>query len=171
MIGRREFIGLLGGAAAWPVTARAQQGERVRHIGVIMALEENSPATTGSVQQLRDGLQALGWTEGKNLHSTYRFGGGNPERARVLAKELVDLQPDLIVAHATPAVAALQQVTRSLPVLFVSILDPVASKFVASLARPGGNMTGFANFEFAIGAKWLEVLKEIAPATSRVALM
>jgi ABC-type uncharacterized transport system substrate-binding protein len=169
---RREFMALLGGASiAWPLAARAQQAERVRHIGVIMALEENSPTTTASVQQLRDGLQALGWTEGKNLHCTYRFGGGNPERARAFAKELVDLGPDLIVAHATPMIAALQQVTRSLPIVFVSILDPVASKFVASLARPGGNMTGLANFEFAIGAKWLEVLKEIAPATSRVALM
>ena len=169
---RREFITLVGGAAAaWPLAARAQHSERVRHIGIIMALEENSPTTMASVQQLRDGLQALGWTEGNNLHCTYRFGGGNPERARLFAKELIDLRPDLIVAHATPMVAALQQVTRSVPIVFVSILDPVASKFVASLARPGGNMTGFANFEFDIGAKWLEVLKEIAPATSRVALM
>ena len=120
---------------------------------------------------LLDGLQTLGWTEGKNLHCSYRFGGGNPERARVFAKELIDLRLDLIVAHATPMVAALQQVTTSVPIVFVSVLDPVASKFVASLARPGGNMTGFANFEFDIGAKWLEVLKEIAPATSRVALM
>jgi ABC-type uncharacterized transport system substrate-binding protein len=172
MIGRRDFITLLGGAAAaWPMAARAQQDARMRRIGVIMALEENSPATSSSLQQFRDGLQALGWTEGKNLHYTLRFGGGNPERARAFAKELVDLQLDLIVAHATPTVAALQQVTRSVPIVFVSILDPVASKFVASLARPGGNMTGFANFEFGIGAKWLEVLKEVAPTTSRVALM
>ena len=136
-----------------------------------MALEESSPATSVSLQQLRDGLHGLGWTEGKNLQYIFRFGGGDPERARAFAKELANLQLDLIVAHATPTVAALQQVTRSVPIVFVSILDPVASKFVASLAHPGGNMTGFANFEFTIGAKWLEVLKEIAPTTSRVALM
>jgi putative ABC transport system substrate-binding protein len=172
MMKRREFITLLGGAAAaWPLAAHGQQPAGMRRIGVIMALEESSPATSVSLQQLRDGLHGLGWTEGKNLQYIFRFGGGDPERARAFAKELANLQLDLIVAHATPTVAALQQVTRSVPIVFVSILDPVASKFVASLAHPGGNMTGFANFEFTIGAKWLEVLKEIAPTTSRVALM
>jgi ABC-type uncharacterized transport system substrate-binding protein len=169
---RREFITLLGGvAAAWPLVARAQQGEQQRHIGVLMGLTENHPATISNVQQLRSALQALGWTDGKNVRFTYRYAGGNPERARALAEELVELQPDLIVAHTTPVVAALKQATRTRPIVFVSIPDPVANGFVASLSRPGGNITGFTNFEFGMGAKWLEILKEIAPATSRVALM
>ena len=168
---RREFITLVGGTAAWPVVARGQQPERMRHVGLITVLPENESGTVNNMRQLRDSLHALGWTEGKNVRFTYRYGGGNPERARAFAKELIELQPDLILAHGTPAVAALQQTTRTLPVVFVSILDPVANGFVASLARPGGNMTGFTNFEFAMGAKWLEILKEIAPRTSRVALM
>ena len=168
---RREVLGVLGSVAAWPVVARAQQGERMRHIGVITVLPENEPATISNLQQLRGALEALGWTDGENVRFTYRYGGGNPERARAFAKELLELQPDLIVAHATPAVAALQQMTNTLPILFGSILDPVASGFVASLARPGGNMTGFTNFEFAMAAKWLELLKEISPGTSRVSLM
>jgi putative ABC transport system substrate-binding protein len=169
---RREFITLLGGAAAgWPVPARAQQSEATRHIGVITVLSENERATISNVQQLRDALEILGWSNGKNIRFTYRYGGGNPERARVFAKELMELQPDLIVAHATPAAAALHQATRTLPIIFVSVLDPVASGFVATLARPGGNMTGFTNFEFSMGAKWLEVLREIAQETSRVSLI
>jgi putative tryptophan/tyrosine transport system substrate-binding protein len=169
-IQRRQFIALLGGAAAaLPLTSRAQKGERVRHIAVIAALAEND--SVSNIQQLRDALAALGWQEGKNIRFTYRYGGGNPERARVLAKEVVEMNPDLIVAHATPVVAALQRVTHNLPIVFVSVLDPVASGFVTSLARPGGNTTGFTNFEYTMGAKWLEVLKEIAPSTSRVALM
>jgi putative tryptophan/tyrosine transport system substrate-binding protein len=168
---RREFIILIGGATAsyWPPLAGAQQGERVRHVAIITVLEENDGGS--GVRHLRDALQALGWTDGKNLRLTYRYGGGTPERARAFAKELVELQPDLIVAHGTPAVAALQQSMHTLPIVFVSIVDPVANRFVTNLARPGGNMTGFTNFEFSMGAKWLEVLKEIAPATSRVALM
>jgi putative ABC transport system substrate-binding protein len=168
---RRKFITLLGGAAAWPAVARAQQSDAMRHIGVITVLSENEGATLSNVQQLRNALEVLGWSNGKNIRFTYRYGGGDPERARAFAKELVGLQPDLIVAHATPAAAALHQLTRTLPVVFVSILDPVASGFVTTLARPGGNMTGFTNFEFSMGAKWLEVLKEIAPETSRVSLM
>ena len=169
---RRDFIKAIGTSVAmWPVAARGQHGDRVRHIGVILALPESNPATMSNAQQLRGALQALGWMDGKNVRFTYRYGGGNPELARVIAKELVELRPDLIVAHSTPVVAALHQATRTLPIVFVSILDPVASGFVSSLARPAGNMTGFSNFEFAMGAKWLEVLKEIAPETSRVALM
>jgi putative tryptophan/tyrosine transport system substrate-binding protein len=169
---RRDFIaGLAGAAAAWPLGAPAQQSVAMRHIGVITVLPENERATISNMQQLRDALVALGWTDGKNIRFTYRYGGGNPERARAFAKALVELQPDLIVAHATPAAAALHQATRTLPIIFVSIIDPVASGFVATLARPGGNMTGFTNFEFSMGAKWLELLKEVAPETSRVSLM
>ncbi len=172
MTSRREFITLLGGAAAaWPVAARGQQDQRMRHIGVVTVLAENDATTKSNLQHFRDALAALGWTGGKNVRFTYRYSGGNPERARAFAKELVELQPDLIVAHATPVAAAFHQATRALPIVFVSVTDPVESGLVASLARPGGNMTGFTNFEFAMGAKWLEVLKEIAPGTSRVSLM
>jgi putative ABC transport system substrate-binding protein len=168
---RRQFITVLGGAAAWPLAARAQQSDAMRHIGVITVLPENERATISNMQQLRGALDILGWTVGKNIRLSYRYGGGNPELARTFAKELVELQPDLIVAHATPAAAALHQLTPTLPIIFVSIIDPVASGFVGTLARPGGNMTGFTNFEFSMGAKWLEVLKEIAPETARVSLM
>jgi putative tryptophan/tyrosine transport system substrate-binding protein len=170
---RREFITLLGGAAAaWPLAARAsQQDERVRHIAVFLGLAENNPASISGVQHLRDALAELGWTDGKNVRFTYRYADGNPTRARALAKEIVEVRPDLIVAHTTPVVAALQNATSKLPIVFVSIPDPVANGFVKSLARPGANLTGFTNFEFAMGAKWLEILKEIAPETSRVSLM
>ena len=139
-------------AVAWPLAARAQQSDAMRHIGVITVLPEDERATISNVQQLRDALEVLGWSSGKNIRFTYRYGGGNPERARVFAKELMELKPDLIVAHATPAAAALHQSTRTLPIIFVSVLDPVASGFVATPARPGGNMTGFTNFEFSMGA-------------------
>jgi putative tryptophan/tyrosine transport system substrate-binding protein len=141
---RREFIMLLGGTATWTLAARAQP-ERKRHVGVLLGLAENDPGTMSSVQELRRALQALGWTDGKNVQFTYRYAAGNPERAREFAKELVGLQPDLIVAHTTYAAAVLQQITRTLPIVFVSITDPVVGGFVASLARPGGNMTGFTN--------------------------
>jgi ABC-type uncharacterized transport system substrate-binding protein len=167
---RREFIMLLGGAAPWTFAARAQP-ERKRHVGVLLGLAEYDPSTMNGVQELRRALQALGWTDGQNVQFSYRYAAGNPELAREFAKELVGLQPDLIVAHTTYAAAVLQQITRTLPIVFVSITDPVVGGFVASLARPGGNMTGFTNYEFSMGAKWLEILKEIAPGTTRVALM
>jgi putative tryptophan/tyrosine transport system substrate-binding protein len=169
---RREFIGLMGGAAAaWPCGARAQRGERVRRVGVLSGLAENDPDTINNVLELRRALQVLGWTDGQNVEFVYRYAAGNPERARAMAKDLVGLQPDLIVGHTTPAAAALRQATQTIPIVFVSITDPVAGGFVASVARPGGNMTGFTNYEFAMGAKWLEVLKEIAPGVARVSLM
>jgi putative ABC transport system substrate-binding protein len=171
MIVRRQFITLLGGVAAWPVGARAQQNERVRRIGVLMGLFEDDAGTMSYVESLRGGLQALAWSEGKNLEIAYRYAGGSPERARALAQELTALQPDLIVGHTTPVAAALQQATRTIPIIFVSITDPVAGGFAASLGRPGGNMTGFINYEYSMGAKWLEILKEIAPDTTRVSLM
>ena len=169
---RRELITLLAGAAAaWPLAARAQQPDRMRRVGALMGLAETDPGTKGYVQELQRALQALGWTDGQNLQLVYRYAAGNPERARILARELVGLQPDLIVGHTTPVAAALQQATRTIPIIFVSITDPVVGGFVASLARPGGNITGFTNYEFTMGAKWLEILKEIAPGISRVSLM
>ncbi|SRR5712691_1233300 len=169
---RREFVTLLGSAAAvWPLAAYAQQIERMRRISVLLGLAETDAGTKRYVQEFRRSLQALGWIEGQNVEIVYRYAAGNPERARALARELVALQPDLLVGHTTPVAAALQQATRTIPIVFVSITDPVIGGFVASLARPGGNMTGFTNYEFAMGAKWLEILKEIAPSTARVSLM
>jgi len=169
---RRAFITLLGGAAAaWPLAALAQQSSTMRRIGVLMGLAETDPGTMAYVQELKRSLAAFGWSEGHNLEVTYRYAGGNPELARSLAKELVALQPDLIVGHTTPVAAGLHQATRTIPVIFISTTDPVAGGFVASLARPGGNMTGFINYEYSMGAKWLEILKEIAPDTTRVSLM
>jgi ABC-type uncharacterized transport system substrate-binding protein len=168
---RRQFITLLGSAAAWPLAVRAQQPDRVRHLGVLMGLAETDQFTHGYVRALRDGLQQLGWTDGRNIQFTYRYAGGDTAAAQEFARELVEMQPDLIVAHTTPVVAALSQTTRRVPVVFVSIADPVLNGFVASMARPGGNMTGFTNYEFTMGAKWLEFLKEIAPKTARVSLL
>jgi putative tryptophan/tyrosine transport system substrate-binding protein len=167
---RRQFITLLGGAAAaWPVAAQAQQ-HRVRRIGVLMGLAETDQFTQGYVRELRDRLHQLGWTDSK-VQFTYRYAAGDPGIARAFAKELVEMQPDLIVGHTTSVIAALFQTTRTVPVVFVSISDPVLNGFVASMARPGGNMTGFTNYEFTMGAKWLEVLREIAPKTSRISLL
>src|SRR5712691_5401831 len=169
---RREFVTLLGSAAAvWPLAAYAQQIERMRRISVLLGLAETDAGTKRYVQEFRRSLQALGWIEGQNVEIVYRYAAGNPERARALARELVALQPDLLVGHTTPVAAALQQATRTIPIIFVSITDPVVGGFVASLARPGGNITGFTNYEFTMGAKWLEILKEIAPGISRVSLM
>jgi putative tryptophan/tyrosine transport system substrate-binding protein len=168
---RRQFLGLLGGAVlAWPLPGRTQPEPR-RHVGVLLGLTEDDPATMSGLQEFRRALQSSGWTEGQNVQFTYRYSAGDTARARQLAKELVELQPELIVAHTTYATAVLQQITRALPIVFVSVSDPIASGFVASLGRPGGNMTGFINYEFSMGGKWLEILKEIAPGTSRVALM
>jgi putative ABC transport system substrate-binding protein len=168
---RRAFIAGLGSAAGWPLAARAQRAAGMRRIGVLMGLADTDPFTIGYVEELRGALQNLGWTDGQNIQFVYRYAAGDPELARTFAKELVEMQPDLIVGHTTPAVAALSQATRALPVVFVSITDPVAGGFVASIARPGGNMTGFTNYEYSMGAKWLEILKEIAPGTTRVSLM
>jgi putative tryptophan/tyrosine transport system substrate-binding protein len=169
---RREFIRVLGcAAAAWPLAAHTQQPTGMRRIGVLMGLAETDPSTIQYVQELRGALQSLGWTDGQNIQFAYRYAGGNPELARAFAKELVEMHPDLIVGHTTPVAVALSQATRTLPVVFVSITDPVVGGFVASMARPGGNMTGFTNYEFSMGAKWFEILKEMAPGTTRVSLM
>jgi len=169
-IGRRHFITLLGGAAAaWPLAARAQQNERIRRIGVLIANAESDPEGQARVAALRQDLQRLGWTEGRNIRIDYRWGVGDPDRARDYAAELVALAPDVIVANGTLASTALQRATRSIPVVFVVVIDPVGSGLVQSLAHPGGNITGFATFEPEIGGKWLELLTEISPGLTRVA--
>jgi putative ABC transport system substrate-binding protein len=169
---RREFITLLGGAAAaWPLAARAQQGERVRRIGFLQGLAESDPEAQARIVAFRQALEALGWTEGRNIHIDYRFAGGEPARVQAYAIELVNAAPDLIVAVSTPAAAALKQATRTIPIVLAVVNDPLGQGFVASLARPGGNITGFANIEFTIVGKWLELLKEMAPSVRRVAII
>ena len=167
---RREFITLLGGAAAWPLAARAQQ-ERMRRIGVLMSLSESDPEARAWVTALKEGLQRLGWEQDRNVRIDYRWGAGDDQRLRTYAAELVGMAPDVIFAGVTPALAALHRETRSLPIVFVQVSDPVKLGFVASLAQPGGNMTGFATFEHPIGGKWLELLKDSAPGRTRVAVI
>jgi putative ABC transport system substrate-binding protein len=168
-IRRREFMTLLGGAAAWPLVARAQQAERVRRIGVLIGLAE-SDAQEG-LPAFTKGLAELGWTDGHNVRIDYRFAAADVGRMQAFAKELVGLKPDLIVAQTTPVVAALQRETRTIPIVFVTVSDPVGSGFVASLPRPGGNITGFINLEGSLGGKWMEMLKDIVPGVTRAALM
>jgi putative tryptophan/tyrosine transport system substrate-binding protein len=169
---RREFISLLGGAvAAWPLAAGAQQPERMRRIGVLMSTAADDPESPLRVAAFAQGLGELGWTVGRNVQIDYRWGGGDPERFRRSASELVALAPNVILANSTPAVLALQQATRAVPIVFVNVADPVGSGIVGSLARPGGNATGFTVFEYSIGAKWLELLKEIAPRVTQVAVL
>jgi putative tryptophan/tyrosine transport system substrate-binding protein len=169
---RRELISLLGGAAvAWPLAARAQQGERIRRIGILQGLAESDPEAQARTVAFRQALEALGWTEGRNIRIDYRFAGGDPARVQTYATELVKAAPDLIVGHSTPVAAALKQATRTIPIVLVAVNDPLGQGFVASLARPGGNITGFAFVEFTMVGKWLELLKEMAPGVRRVALM
>jgi putative ABC transport system substrate-binding protein len=169
---RREFISLLGGAAvAWPLAARTQQGERPRRIGVLMNLAADDPQGQARIAAFVQGLAQLGWTEGRNVRIDYRWGPGDAERYRRYAAELVRLAPDIILASASPTVAAFQQTNRTVPIVFASVIDPVGAGFVASLARPGGNATGFITFEYALAAKWLELLKEIAPGVTRAAVL
>jgi putative tryptophan/tyrosine transport system substrate-binding protein len=169
---RRDVITLLGSATvAWPLAARAQQPERMRRIGVLMAFDENDPKTKDWLSNFTQGLAELGWTDGRTVRMDVRWAAGSVDRMRTFAKELVQLQPDLIVAGATPATAALQRETRAIPIVFVVVSDPVGAGFVAGLPRPGGNITGFTNVEAAMGGKWLAMLKEIAPRVRRVAIM
>ena len=168
---RREFISLAGGAVAWPIAARAQQRGLLRRIGVLMSWDESDPEIKTFFSSFMQGLTKSGWTDGGMVQMEVRWAGGNVDRLRMFAKELVDLQPDVILATSTPATAALQQATRAIPIVFAGISDPVGAGFVASLSRPGGNLTGFINMEGAFGGKWLEVLKEIAPDIKRAAIM
>jgi putative ABC transport system substrate-binding protein len=169
---RREFITLLGGAAAaWPLAARAQQAGRVRRIGVLVNLPADDPQAQVRNAALLQGLQQLGWTVGRNLRIDYRWGSGNADNVRKFAAELVALAPDVILAPGTSTLGPLLQATRAVPIVFVHTADPVGGGFVESLARPGGNATGFINMEFGISGKWLELLKEIAPRLTRAAVL
>ena len=166
---RREFVSLLGGAVAWPLGARAQ--ERVRRIGVLMSLAEVDPETKRRIGAFLERLRQLGWADGGNAQINYRWGGGNPNDIRRYAAELAALAADVILATDSVTVGPLLEVTRTVPIVFVQVPDPVAAGFVDSLARPGGNATGFVNFEYGMGAKWLELLKQIAPAVTRVGVL
>jgi putative ABC transport system substrate-binding protein len=169
---RRDVITLLGGAAAvWPLAARAQQPERMRRVGVLMAFEENDPKTKDWLSNFTQGLAELGWTDRRTARMDVRWAAGSVDRMRTFAKELVELQPDVIFTGATPATAAVQRETRTIPIVFAIVSDPVGAGFVAGLPRPGGNITGFTNVEAVMGGKWLEMLKEIAPRVRRVAIM
>jgi putative ABC transport system substrate-binding protein len=168
---RRQFITLLGGAAGWPLAAPAQQSERVRRIGVLMNLASDDAEGQARLAAFHQGLQQLGWTVGRNVQIDYRWGAGNADYIRKFAAELVALAPDVILSTGSPSVAVLQQATRTVPVVFVTVVDPVSSGFVDSLARPGGNITGFTLYEYSISGKWLSLLKEIAPGMTRAAVI
>src|SRR5215813_6129392 len=171
-IRRRQFITLLGGvAAAWPIAARAQSRERVRRIGALMHMTADDTEGQARLAAFAQGLQQSGWTIGQNVRVEYRFAGGNADDLRRYAAELVALAPEVILAQSSGAIAPLLQATRSIPIVFTLVADPVGAGFVDSLARPGGNATGFTNFEYAISAKWLELLKDIAPGVTRVAVL
>jgi putative ABC transport system substrate-binding protein len=166
---RREFITLVGGSAvAWPLALRAQQSGEMRRIGVLMPYAKDNPEAQARIAGFLQELQKLGWTEGRNLQIEYRWSSGDLQKA---AAELVASSPDVIFANGTPAVAALQQATRSVPIVFAQVADPVSGGFVASLAKPGGNITGFASFDYTVGAKWVELLKEIAPYVTHVGVI
>jgi putative ABC transport system substrate-binding protein len=173
MIARRDFIKLLGGAAtAWPLSARAQQADKVARIGVLISnYSQTDREGQATIAAFLDTFQRLGWTEGRNVRIEYRWGAGDTERIKASAAELVHSAPDVIVVMSTPALAELHRLTSAIPIVFTSVGDPVDSGFVAGLARPGGNITGFQSFDPAIGGKWLGVLKEAAPNLSRVAVL
>jgi putative ABC transport system substrate-binding protein len=168
---RRAFIAGLASAAAWPVVARAQQGDRVRRIGVLMNTEETRPLERAFVAAFTDALNNLGWVDGRNLHIELRWNNTDAERARTYATELVGLAPDAILVASTTNLLALQRATQSIPIVFVEVSDPVAQGIVTNLKRPGGNVTGFSYTEFSVGGKWVELLKQISPNLVRVAVM
>jgi putative ABC transport system substrate-binding protein len=167
-----QGVTLLGSAASmWPLAARAQQSERVRRIGMLIGYAEKDAETQARLAAFRQGLEHLGWAEGRNVLIDYRFAPANPEQALRFAKELVALQPEVLVGNSTPATAALLRETHYIPIVFVGVSDPLGSGFVASIARPGSNVTGFDNFEPSLTGKWLEILKEVAPSITRVAVI
>jgi putative tryptophan/tyrosine transport system substrate-binding protein len=168
---RREFIALLGGAVAWSRGAFAQQLNPVRQIGVLFAIPRSGPEEEAWVTALEQELQRLGWVEGRNVRIEYRWADGTADRISALAKELIDLQPDVILASTTPVVAALRRETRTIPIVFAAVSDPIGSGFVASLAHPGSNTTGFNVVEPSVSGKWLELLKDITPQVTRVAFL
>ena len=168
---RREFITLIGGAAAaWPLAARGQQSNRMPRVGVLIAVADDAEGQA-RLGAFKNGMRDLGWTDGGNVRIEVRFADGSVAKANDYAAELVSLAPDVLVANSSPAVAALQQRTRTIPIVFAQVVDPVSAGFVENLARPGGNITGFVSLDYAFGAKWLELLKEIAPRVSRVGVL
>jgi putative ABC transport system substrate-binding protein len=168
---RREFVSLLSGAALIPFAAHAQQNERVRRIGVIGVLAKDDPEAVSRVAAFQQALASAGWADGRNLRIDYRWAGGDADRLKKYTTELVALGPDLIVTEGSLAVAPLLQATRSIPIVFTNVVDPVGSGYVASLSHPGGNATGFTQFEYRISGKWFELLREVAPSVSRVAVI
>jgi len=168
---RRDFIMLVGGAAAWPLAARAQQPEQMRRVGVLMGWPESDARGRSYLAAFRSALAKLGWMEGNNIRIELRWSAADPNRMKMFAKELVDLRPDAIFSQTTPATSALARETRTIPIVFVLVSDPIGSGFTTSLARPSANITGFTGNDPAIGGKWMELLKEIAPRTTRVALV
>jgi putative tryptophan/tyrosine transport system substrate-binding protein len=168
---RREFVTLLGGTAAWPLAARAQQPDPIRRIGVLLPYTASDPQAQARYAAFLQGLQQLGWTVGKNVQIDYRWSTGKEDDTRKYAAELVALAPDVIFTSGSAGLSPLRRATRTVPVVFVLVPDPVGSGFVDSLAKPGGNVTGFTPFDYALGAKWLELLKQIAPAVTRVAIL
>src|SRR5712671_3136949 len=173
---RREFISGVGGVTLAspllrPLAARAQQSARIRRIGVLMGIAENDPERPSFVAAFTRALADLGWRDGSNIRIDYRWGAGDSDRIRSFARELTELQPDLIVGHTTPVVAALKQQTQTLPIVFIQVSDPVGSGFISGFAEPGGNITGFTNLESSVSSKLIELLKEIAPGVTRIALM
>jgi putative ABC transport system substrate-binding protein len=171
VIKRREFIAGLGSAAAWPVAARAQPRENVRRIGVLMPADENDPVYNSRLSAFTQALADLGWTDGRNVRMDVRWHGGDINRIRALAQELVGLQPDIILTTGTAPTVAVQRETRTIPIVFANVTDPVAQRIVARLDRPSGNITGFADLEASLGGKWLELLLEVAPGLKRAAIM
>jgi putative ABC transport system substrate-binding protein len=171
---RREFIAFVGGVGAWPFApyvAMAQPSDRVRQIAMLSGFSATDPEAQARIAVLQEGLKELGWIEGRNLSIEFRWGTGGAEQMRASARQLVSLKPDLILGMTTPAVTALLQETNSIPIVFVNIVDPLGRGLISNMARPGGNITGFLNFEFSMGGKWLETLTRIAPAIKRVALL
>jgi putative ABC transport system substrate-binding protein len=168
---RRDFITVIGGTVAWPLAARAQKSEPTARIGVVMGIGDSDPEAGPRVEALEAGLRELGWVKGRNLQIEYRWTAGDPDRTLRFAREIVELKPDLIVVHSTPAVKALRQLTTSIPMVFVLIADPIGSGFVQNLSHPGGNITGFMNVDAPMAGKWLELIVEIAPKTRQVSLI
>ena len=168
---RREFITLLGGAVAWPLAARAQQVERTRRVGVLSSLAEQDPESVARRTVFEQALQALSWSIGRNLLIDYRWSEGDPAASRKLAAELATLKPDVILVSGNVVIAPMMQAAPTIPIVFVQVIDPVGSGFVESMARPGGHVTGFTQFEYSLAGKWLELLKEVAPRVTRVALV
>jgi putative tryptophan/tyrosine transport system substrate-binding protein len=168
---RRAFIAGLGTAAVWSVVGRAQQPERLRHVGVLMNVPQDDVGGLAEVAAFRQGLAELGWVEGRNIRAEFRWPGSDIEHAQTFARELVRLRPDLLMGRSTPTTAALKQETSTIPIIFVNVTEPVEQGFVQSLVRPGGNITGFTNFEASIGGKWLQLLKEADPRVARVAVI